>query len=120
MIDQNVVHPFPERPEPPDSLDTIGAHLWRTLLTRWKVTDPAELVTLEHACAAHAMAERLRKVVAAEGDTVEGAGGGTRSHPLIALELQARAQCVRQLDKLGMLDGGKPKRPPGRPPGGGW
>jgi len=76
-------------PEPPPPLDVTGSELWRSILAEWDVPDRAGRALLEQACAAYAMAERLRRQIAVDGDMIEtGNGVGMKLNPMIIAESQ--------------------------------
>ena len=100
-------------PDPPPSLNDLGASLWRAILSQRRLTNHAELTILEHACQAHERAESLRQQIRTSGELIETLTGGIKANPLLMVELQARALCARLLDKLVPADD---KRGPGRPP----
>jgi hypothetical protein len=91
----------------PSELGPAGTALWDAIVTEWDVSDSGGLAVLQEACHSRDTAERLRREIAAIGDTVELSGGGTKANPLIVLELQARSLTARLLGRLGVLE---PKR----------
>jgi hypothetical protein len=101
-------------PEPPATLGADGARLWRDVLAEWSLQNVAELALLEQAAQAYDRAERLRGLIAEEGEMIATGTGSSKPNGCIALELQARALCARLIGKLHLSD--EPKRPPGRPP----
>jgi phage terminase small subunit len=106
--------------EPPATLGEHGAKLWRDVLAEWTIDNVADLSILEQACQAYDRAERMRLLIADQGEMIETVAGSMKPNGCIALELQARALCARLIGKLHLSD--EPKRGPGRPPnvGGRW
>jgi len=68
---------------------------------------------LEQAVQAYDRAERLRGLIAEEGEMIATGTGSSKPNGCIALELQARALCARLIGKFHLSD--EPKRGPGRP-----
>ncbi|WFU53022.1 hypothetical protein QA639_25455 [Bradyrhizobium pachyrhizi] len=101
-------------PEPPATLGEHGRKLWGDILADWDISNVSDLAILEQACQAHDRAERLRLLIAEQGEMLVTAAGSSKPNGCIALELQARALCARLIGKLHLTD--EPKRGPGRPP----
>jgi phage terminase small subunit len=101
-------------PEPPEQLGSAGVHLWRTVMTRYRIEQPdTELLKL--ACLAADRAESARLEVEQTGQMVPGAAGQMVVNPLIAAEGAAQKRVAQFLKQLGLFD--EPKREkPGRPP----
>ena len=108
------IHRRGTEPEVPATLGEHGAKLWRDVLAEWDVDSVSDLAILEQACQAYDRAERMRLLIAEQGEMIETATGSLKPNGCIALELQARGLCARLLGRLHLSD--EPKRGPGRPP----
>ncbi|MFH0297221.1 P27 family phage terminase small subunit [Bradyrhizobium sp. 31Argb] len=102
-------------PEPPATLGEHGRRLWRDVVAEWDLSNVSDLAILEQAAQAYDRAERMRLLIADQGEMIATATGSTKPNGCIALELTARALCSRLIGKLHLSD--EPKRDrPGRPP----
>jgi P27 family predicted phage terminase small subunit len=110
----------PEKPsEPPGTLGSAGAALWRVVMKRYRIEEPdTELLLL--ACEARDRAESLRLEIKKMGQTVPGMNGQPTANPLIGAEGAAQKRVAQFLKQLGLFDEAKREKP-GRPPKlGGW
>jgi hypothetical protein len=101
-------------PDPPATLGDHGCKLWRDILAEWSIDNASELAILEQAAQAYDRAERMRLLIAAQGEMIDTGTESSKPNGCIALELQSRALCARLMGKLHLTD--EPKRGPGRPP----
>jgi hypothetical protein len=108
------IHRRGTEPEAPANLGEHGAKLWRDILAEWDIDNVSDLAILEQAAQAYDRAERMRLLIAAQGETISTGTGSSKPNGCIALELQARALCARLVGKLHLTD--EPRRGPGRPP----
>jgi hypothetical protein len=101
---------------PPSTLAETGARLWQSIQSQYAIADSGGLALLRQLCEAADQIEKIRRVIAADGLLVEGAGGApAREHPLLKIQLGLRSFMTRTIARLG-LDV-EPVRQPGRPPG---
>jgi hypothetical protein len=107
------IHRRGTEPEAPANLGEHGAKLWRDILAEWAIDNVSDLAILEQAAQAYDRAERMRLLIAEQGEMIDTATGSQKPNGCIALELQARALCARLIGKLHLSD--EPKRSPGRP-----
>jgi hypothetical protein len=107
------IHRAGTRPEPPPAVGQHGSKLWRDILAEWDIINAPDLAILEQAAQAYDRAERMRLLIADQGEMIATGTGSTKPNGCIALELQARALCARLISKLHLTD--EPKRGPGRP-----
>jgi hypothetical protein len=84
--------------EPPT---TLGPWLWRSIVTQYDIRDAGGLAILEDACAARDSATSSAEIIATEGRMIR-TKSGRREHPLIKLEIAARALTARLLQRLGL------------------
>jgi len=87
--------------EPPTILGPAGSRLWRSVLSQYDIRDAGGLAILEDACASRDNATSMAEIIAAEGRMVR-TKSGRREHPLIKLEIAARALTARLLARLGL------------------
>ena len=87
--------------EPPKTLGPAGSRLWRAILTQYDIRDAGGLAILEDACAARDSANGSAEIIAAEGRMIR-TQNGRREHPLIKLEIAARALTAKLLQRLGL------------------
>ena len=78
-----------QEPIPPD-LGPNGTRLWTRVQNEYRVCDVGGVELLTQACRALDRAERCRKQIDEEGETIV-TKGGLRDHPLLKHELAARA-----------------------------
>jgi P27 family predicted phage terminase small subunit len=86
--------------EPPSHLSPSACQWWQTTVEMY-VLHEHHLRLLQLACEAWDRAQQARERLDREGLTVQGAEGGLRTHPAVAIERDARlavARLVRELD----------------------
>jgi len=99
--------------EPPATLGSSGAKLWRSIQAQYDIRDAGGLAILEDACASRNNADQMTAIIAEEGRMIR-CKTGFKEHPLIRHETAARGLTAKLLRSLG-LDV-EPLRPsPGRP-----
>jgi hypothetical protein len=84
-------------------LSDAAARVWTDVLRDWDL-DAVETTTLERACRALTMAQRLDAVVDADGAMVPGSTGRLRLHPAIAEARAASETAVRLLARLDLSE----------------
>ena len=93
-------------PEPPAHLSASARRWWQTTVETYELEEH-HLRLLQLVCEAWDRSQMARELLDREGLTVPGREGGTRPHPAVAIERDARlavARLVRELD----LDVGPP------------
>jgi hypothetical protein len=108
------IHRRGAEPKAPATIGEHGVKLWRGILAEWDIDNMSDLAILERAAQAYDRAERMRLLIAEEGEMISTGTGSSKPNGCIALELRARALCARLIGKLHLSD--EPKRGPGRPP----
>jgi P27 family predicted phage terminase small subunit len=89
----------PRGPNPPEHLSEDGAAWWRAV-NRDYALEPHHLRLLQSACESWDRAQAARALVDAEGITVADRYGGSKAHPAIAVERDARSSLMRALKLL--------------------
>ena len=102
-------------PDPPQPLGPAGTALWRAIRAEYGIQDQGGITMLMVGCRAWDRAERLREAIDRDGDVVHTRSGVPKAHPAIRDEVQARAQVMRAIEKLGLNF--EAVKPIGRPPG---
>ena len=102
-------------PDPPQPLGPAGLALWQAIQTEYSIVDQGGIAMLMVGCRAWDRAERLREAIDRDGDVVHTRSGVPKAHPAIRDEVQARAQVLRVVEKLGLNF--EAIKPVGRPPG---
>jgi P27 family predicted phage terminase small subunit len=85
---------------PPAHLSASAAQWWETTIETY-VLQEHHLRLLQLACEAWDRAQAAREMLGRDGLTVQGADGGLKTHPAVAIERDARlavARLVRELD----------------------
>jgi hypothetical protein len=107
LVDEQLDDDAP--PEPPETLGTHGAELWRTVVGSYELRAADELVVLAQACATLDLVEQLRESIERDGVTVLGAAGQSRVNGALAEVRQQRATLAALLRSLALdlaeLDG---------------
>src|SRR5262249_34693762 len=101
-------------PDPPRPLGPPGLALWTEIQLEYQIQDRGGVEMLLIGCAALDRAERLRVQIDADGEIIR-TRNGPKAHPALRDEVQARAQVMRCLEKLGLNL--EPIKSVGRPPG---
>ena len=102
-------------PDPPRPLGPPGLALWQAIQLEYNIQDRGGIEMLLVGCQALDRAERLRACIDADGDVIHTRSGVPKAHPAIRDEVQARAQVMRAIEKLGLNF--EAVKPVGRPPG---
>lgn len=84
----------------PKHLDTAGRALWASVSGLYEL-DPREAAILAAACESADRAAEARTLLDADGIVVDGRLG-SRAHPAVSIERDARAAMVRSLAALGV------------------
>jgi hypothetical protein len=103
-------------PQPPKSLKKAGRTLWNDIQTQYGITDPGGLAHLVTVCRTEDDIQRMRDVVARDGDTITDSFGQKREHPLLAA-IRGLEAVKRQALKSLNLDIEPLRDGPGRPGG---
>lgn len=101
-------------PDPPQPLGPAGLALWRAIQGEYNIADAGGVAMLMVGCRAWDRAERLREAIDRDGDVIHTRSGVPKAHPAIRDEVQARAQVMRAIEKLGLNF--EALKPVGRPP----
>jgi hypothetical protein len=89
-------------PDPPRPLGPAGQQLWESIQGEYNIQDQGGVAMLLVGCQAFDRAEKLRVEIDRDGEVVRLRNGNIRSHPALRDEVQARAQLMRCLEKLGL------------------
>lgn len=93
------------KPAAPSHLSTSSKKLYRQLVADFGLDrEPHALKTLQLACEALDRAAEAREVLAREGVIYQNRFGEPRTHPMVAVERDARVGALRALRELS-LDG---------------
>ncbi|HEX2526877.1 MAG TPA: P27 family phage terminase small subunit [Geminicoccus sp.] len=106
-----------KKPEgPPKQLTTEAKRWWLQLSSEYQIDDEAGLLVLQTSLEAFDRMRDAQKQIKKDGMTSKDRFGQTKSHPLLAVERDARAQLLAGLKALN-LDIEPLNDRPGRPPG---
>src|SRR5262245_28418530 len=103
-----------EPPRPPKELGRHGKVLWRSLQEEYAITDRGGLAYLVSVCRAEDDIQRMRAIVATDGDVVEDRFKQKQPHPLLAA-IRGAEQVKRQALAGLRLDVEPLRDRPGRP-----
>jgi P27 family predicted phage terminase small subunit len=95
-------HPVFDPPPPPDHLGKPEQLIWRGVLVDYELPTGASIAVLASALEAHMRARECRETIEREGMTIVGRDGQTKSHPLLAVERDARAAWLAGIRALGL------------------
>jgi hypothetical protein len=102
-------------PQVPATIGEHGRKLWQSILAEWDLDSVSDLAILEQAAQAYDRAERMRLLIAEQGEMISAGNGSSKPNGCIALELQARALCAWLVGKLHLTDEPKRSRPAAEP-----
>lgn len=88
-------------PARPRDLGAAGRKLWASILAAWELSEH-ELLILADACRQADRAAEARKLIDAEGITVDSGRAGLKPHPAVAIERNAQASVVTLLRSIGI------------------
>ncbi len=97
-------------PPAPKHLSEEAKKQWKRLAPAAKGTGAmtaSDLVAFELLCRTLATAIEAEAIIAEEGATVEGGGGGIKAHPALAMMATARAQATALLAQFGLTPRGR-------------
>lgn len=103
-------------PAPPSHLSADAKRLFRDVVKRYDL-DAEELVSLRLACTAWDTAEKARRTLDREGQTITNRFDEPRAHPALAVQKEAMASWVRLMQLLGIPADDEPQ---GRDTRGRW
>jgi terminase small subunit-like protein len=104
--------------DPPRNVGAPGQQLWNSIMSQFDIHDAAGVEMLTQACEMLSRAEAFRIQIEDEGAMIK-TSTGTKAHPLLTAELNARNFVVRTLRQLGLdvqplqQREGRPSRPLG-------
>jgi hypothetical protein len=91
----------PTASSPPATLGEPGRTLWSSIMSEYQIADSGGLAMLAQACAAVDRIAECGAVIEQDGMVVR-TKSGVKEHPLLKIELAARAFTVRTLHRLGL------------------
>jgi P27 family predicted phage terminase small subunit len=100
----------------PKHLTSEGKAIWRRLIGEYGISDAGGLEILQTGLEAHGRMRGVQAQIAREGATFTDRFGQVKSHPLLPVERDARAQYLSALKQL-CLDVEPLHARPGRPGG---
>ena len=86
---------------PPSHLKVQGRALWRGILGDYELVDAHDFARLQVAAEAADRCAEARKAIERDGAYVEGKFG-TKAHPALAVERDARTQLLRAIREMGV------------------
>lgn len=96
-------------PVRPKDLGPAGRKLWAAIVAGWELADH-EVLVLADACRQADRAAEARRLIDAEGITVESGRAGLKPHPAVAIERNAQASVVTLLRSIGIAAGAEQVR----------
>ena len=102
----------------PKNLSSEAKAIWRRLVSAYGIADEGGFEILRTGLEAHDRMRGVQRQIAADGATFTDRFGQVKSHPLLSVERDSRAQYLAALKALN-LDLEPLRDKPGRP-GGGW
>lgn len=100
-------------PSRPRDLGADGRRLWASITSGWELADH-EVEVLASACRQADRAGEARRLIAAEGITVDSGRAGLKPHPAVAIERNASAAVVSLLRSIGVTPAVEQTRDRGR------
>ena len=86
----------------PDHLGEPERQIWSHVLGDYELSTETAIDVLTTALEAHARAREARETISREGMQVVGRDGQAKSHPLLTVERDARAQWLAAIKALGV------------------
>jgi|RhiMethySRZTD1v2_1073278.scaffolds.fasta_scaffold154255_4 P27 family predicted phage terminase small subunit len=91
-----------EPPTPPSHLGELERKIWRDVFADFDLPTKTAVYVLATALEAHMRAREAREAINKDGMTVTGRDGQLRSHPLLAVERDARQAWLAGIKTLGL------------------